>query len=155
MHRGELAEPKPGQERDRERHRVPHGGGGGKRNLSILALVLGNSSRRRHHAGGRGSPGCSPAQGSLGSPRAISETLRETTPLLIAGVAVFPRLAGRALQYWGRGPSSRSGRACAPSLSCTCGPVGFMLGILAGAVAGALWACPQGLIKAYRGRPRR
>jgi len=88
--------------------------------------------------------------GSLGSPAAIGGTLRETTPLLIAGLAVFIALRAGLFNIGVEGQLIVGAIACAfvalhiPSL------LGMILGILVGMLAGALWALPAGLIKAYR-----
>ena len=88
--------------------------------------------------------------GSLGTPAAISGTLRETTPLLIAGLAVFIALRAGLFNIGVEGQLVVGAAACTfialkiPTL------MGMLLGIGAGMVAGALWALPAGLIKAYR-----
>lgn len=126
-----------------------------KRNLAILALVLGSLALI---VGAIMLTGESPLgtlstmlKGSLGSPRAISETLRETTPLLIAGVAVFLALRAGLFNIGVEGQFTVGACVCAMIVLQLPGPVGFTLGTLGGALAGALWALPAGLIKAYRG----
>lgn len=88
---------------------------------------------------------------SLGSMRAIAGTLRNTTPLLVAGVAVY--LALRA----GLFNIGVEGQLIVGALAATCialnvtGFFGVILAIIGGMLAGALWALPAGLIKAYKG----
>jgi general nucleoside transport system permease protein len=89
-------------------------------------------------------------RGSLGSPAAISGTLRETTPLLIAGLAVFIALRAGLFNIGVDGQLVVGAMACAVVALRVPGVPGILLGALAGVVAGALWALPAGLIKAYR-----
>ncbi|MFZ4506187.1 MAG: ABC transporter permease [Fimbriimonas sp.] len=90
-------------------------------------------------------------RGSLGSPGAISGTLRETTPLLIAGLAVFVALRAGLFNI------GVDGQLVVGALACACvalrfpGPIGLVLGTMAGSIAGALWAWPAAWIKAVRG----
>ncbi len=89
-------------------------------------------------------------EGSLGSPGAVAGTLRETSPLLLAGVAVF--LALRAGLYnIGVEGQLIVGAAAATAIALqVSGPAGILLASLGGMAAGALWAFPAGWIKAYR-----
>jgi simple sugar transport system permease protein len=89
-------------------------------------------------------------QGSLGSPSAIAGTLRETTPLLIAGLAVFIGLRAGLFNIGVEGQLICGALACAYVAIHIPSVLGMILGILAGMVTGALWALPAGLIKAYR-----
>lgn len=89
--------------------------------------------------------------GSLGSPGAISGTLRETTPLLIAGLAVFLALKAGLFNIGVEGQLVVGAAAAAWVALNIPGPFGILLAVATGAAAGALWALPAGLIKAYRG----
>lgn len=88
---------------------------------------------------------------SLGSPRAISGTIKETTPLLIAGLAVFLALRAGLFNIGVEGQLVVGALACATVALQFPGPLGLVLGGITGVAAGALWALPAGLIKAYRG----
>lgn len=90
-------------------------------------------------------------RGSLGSPRAISGTLRETTPLLIAGIGVFVALRAGLFNIGIEG-QFLVGALCAASLGLAIpGWIGVIAGICVGSIAGAIWAFPAGWIKAFRG----
>ncbi len=90
-------------------------------------------------------------EGSFGSPQAFGKTLSEATPLLIAGLAAFVALKAGLFNI------GVDGQLVVGALSATVvalrvpGPSGIVLGVLAAIVAGALWAAPAGLIRAYRG----
>lgn len=90
-------------------------------------------------------------RGSLGSKRAISGTLKEMTPLLIAGVGVY--LALRA----GLFNIGIEGQFLLGAITATFvglhvpGALGVVLSLLAAMTVGAVWAWPAGWIKAYRG----
>ena len=90
------------------------------------------------------------ATGSLGSPRAISGTLKESTPLLLAGCAVFIALKAGLFNIGVEGQLVVG--ACAASFVGTHiqGLPGFILGCVVAIIVGGLWALPAGLIKAYR-----
>jgi general nucleoside transport system permease protein len=90
-------------------------------------------------------------QGSLGSPGAINGTLRETTPLLIAGLAVFLALRAGLFNIGVEGQLIVGAMSCAFLALKFPGPAGMALGVIGGVASGALWALPAGLIKAYRG----
>jgi len=89
-------------------------------------------------------------QGSLGTPAAIGGTLRETTPLLITGLAVFLALRAGLFNIGVEGQLVVGALACAVVATRLPGVGGVLLGILVGMMAGALWALPAGLIRAYR-----
>lgn len=90
-------------------------------------------------------------KGSFGSPRAISNTLRETTPLLIAGIAVFLALRAGLFNIGVEGQLV-IGAFCAVVIALRVpGPLGLGLAVLGAAIGGALWAFPAGWIRAYRG----
>jgi ABC-type uncharacterized transport system permease subunit len=88
--------------------------------------------------------------GSLGTSAAVSGTLRETTPLLIAGLAVFVALRAGLFNIGVEGQLTVGALACAVVALRMPGPVGIVFGLVAGSIAGALWAIPAGWIKAYR-----
>lgn len=88
--------------------------------------------------------------GSLGTPFAISGTLRETTPLLIAGLAVFFALRAGLFNIGVEGQLLVGALACAVVCLKFPGHAGLVVGTLAAIFVGALWALPAGLIKAYR-----
>lgn len=90
------------------------------------------------------------AKGSLGSTAALSGTLRETTPLLIAGLAVFLALRAGLFNIGVEGQLIVGACAAAASARLLPGAAGIALAILAGIVAGAIWAWPAGWIRAYR-----
>lgn len=123
-------------------------------NWRLLALVVGAVALL---AGAVALAGASPAlafttlvKGSLGTPAAIAGTLRETTPLLIAGLAVFLALRAGLFNIGVEGQLIVGAIACAYVGLKVPGPVGIVLGTLAAMAAGALWALPAGLIRAYR-----
>lgn len=90
-------------------------------------------------------------KGSLGSPAAISGTLKEATPLLLAGVAVFLALRAGLFNIGVEGQLTVGACACAYVAIKMPGVLGIVLGTVVGMIAGALWAFPAGWIKAYRG----
>jgi ABC-type uncharacterized transport system permease subunit len=89
-------------------------------------------------------------KGSLGSPAAIGGTLREATPLLLLGLAVFLGLRAGLFNIGAEGQFLLGAMVCAWVNLRIPGLGGLVLGAAGGAVAGALWALPAGLIKAYR-----
>ncbi|MGV3615950.1 MAG: ABC transporter permease [Fimbriimonas sp.] len=89
-------------------------------------------------------------EGSLGNARVISGTLKEATPLLITGLAVFLALRAGLFNIGVEG-QLLVGAATAAAVGLRLpGMGGVLLGIVLGMVAGALWALPAALIKAYR-----
>ena len=88
--------------------------------------------------------------GSLGTKENISGTLREMTPLLLAGIAVFVALRAGLFNIGVEGQLLVGAMVTAVIGVKFPGPVGIVLGVLAGMVTGALWALPAALIKAYR-----
>ncbi len=99
-------------------------------------------------------------QGALGWPvppgeawsgRALEGTLKEFTPLLIAGVAVFVALRAGLFNIGVEGQFLVGALGCAVVALNVHGTPGIILGLLTGAVLGGLWALPAGLIKALRG----
>ncbi len=89
--------------------------------------------------------------GSMGSPGAWNGTLKDTTPLLIAGLAVYVALRAGLFNIGVEGQLIVGAMACAVVALAVPGVLGIALGVAAGTVCGGLWALPAGLIKAYRG----
>jgi simple sugar transport system permease protein len=90
-------------------------------------------------------------RGALGTEGAWSGTLKETTPLLLAGLAVFVALRAGLFNIGVEGQLIVGAMTCAIVGLRLPGVFGLVLGIVAGAAAGSLWALPAGMIKAYRG----
>lgn len=90
-------------------------------------------------------------RGAFGSARNLSMTLRETTPLLLAGVAVFLALRAGLFNIGVEGQFLVGAMSGAWAGLAIGGPLGVVAAIVAGVLAGALWAYPAGAIKAYRG----
>lgn len=89
-------------------------------------------------------------QGSVGNLRILSGTLREMTPLLITGLAVFLALRAGLFNIGVEGQflvGAAAGAAVALRIP---GLLGIGLGMIVGMLAGAAWALPAGLIRAYR-----
>ncbi len=88
--------------------------------------------------------------GSLGDAGKISGTIKEITPLLILGSAVYLALKAGLFNIGAEGQYTVG--ACFASLTMISigGPLGVAVGCLVGVITGALWALPAGLIKAYR-----
>lgn len=89
--------------------------------------------------------------GSMGSGSTWKETLKEMTPLLIAGLAVFVALRAGLFNIGAEGQMTIGAMAAAIVALKIPNTFGMMLAVVAGVGAGALWALPAGLIKAYRG----
>lgn len=89
-------------------------------------------------------------KGSLGSPSAIGGTLRETSPLLLLGVAVFLALRAGLFNIGADGQFVIGALAGTMVALKVPGPVGILLAVIAGALGGAVWAWPAGWIRAYR-----
>jgi len=90
-------------------------------------------------------------KGSLGSAAAISGTLREVTPLLISGIAVFLGLKAGLFNIGVEGQFTIGALAATMVALKIPGLAGIILAIVAGMAAGGLLALPAGAIKAYRG----
>jgi simple sugar transport system permease protein len=86
----------------------------------------------------------------LGSPAAISGTLRETTPLLLAGLAVFVALRAGLFNIGAEGQFVMGALASTVVALRVPTAFGLLLALGTGALAGAAWALPAALIKAYR-----
>ena len=90
-------------------------------------------------------------KGSLGTPMARSGTLQEMTPLLFASIGVFLALRAGLFNIGIEGQFLVGAMtATYAGLKGPGGPLGIGLAIIAGSVAGALWALPPAVIKAYR-----
>ncbi|HXH61099.1 MAG TPA: hypothetical protein VNI20_07050, partial [Fimbriimonadaceae bacterium] len=88
--------------------------------------------------------------GSMGTASGWNETLKQATPLLIAGLAVYVALRAGLFNIGAEG-QLMMGALCATAVALNVtGILGILLAIVAGTIAGALWAWPAGLIKAYR-----
>ena len=90
-------------------------------------------------------------KGSLGTASGIRSSLANTTPLLIAGVAVFLALRAGLFNIGVEGQFLVGALACTFVALRVPGVGGIVLGTLAAVAAGSLWALPAGAIKAYRG----
>jgi simple sugar transport system permease protein len=90
-------------------------------------------------------------KGSLGTTNGITKSLENTTPLLLAGVAVFLALRAGLFNIGAEGQFLVGALACTTIALRFPGVVGIVVGTIAAIVAGALWAWPAGAIKAYRG----
>jgi len=90
-------------------------------------------------------------KGSLGTPRARAGTLQEMTPLLFASIGVFVALRAGLFNIGIEGQFLVGAMtATYAGLKGPGGPMGIGLAILAGSLAGAIWALPPAVIKAYR-----
>lgn len=89
-------------------------------------------------------------KGSLGSLSAIGGTLKEATPLLLAGLAVYVGLKAGLFNIGVEGQLVMGAMSCTVIALRVPGPTGVILGMLVGTLTGALWAIPAALIKAYR-----
>ena len=90
-------------------------------------------------------------KGSLGTPRGLAQSLANTTPLLLAGTAVFLALRAGLFNIGAEGQFLVGALACTGIALRVPGVAGIVLGTLAAIVAGACWALPAGAIRAYRG----
>lgn len=89
--------------------------------------------------------------GSVGSAKAFSGTLKETTPLLITGVAVYIALQAGLFNIGAEGQLLVGACAAAATSIRIPGVPGILLGCLFAMAAGALWALPAVMIKVFRG----
>ncbi len=83
----------------------------------------------------------------------ISEILRRMAPLVITGLAVFIALQAGLFNIGAEGQLKVGGLAAVSVAlySGTPGPAGIVFALLAGSLAGMLWAIPAGAIKTWRG----
>jgi general nucleoside transport system permease protein len=115
----------------------------------LLLLAVGVSPSESLFGRDAGHPGL--VSGSLGNAAKISGTLRAMTPLLILGLGVFLALRAGLFNIGAEGQFLVGALACTVVVLRLPGLLGTVLGITAGVAAGAMWALPAGLIKAYRG----
>ncbi len=90
-------------------------------------------------------------EGAFGSPQAWRGTLRQMMPLLFAGLSVFIGLRAGLFNIGAEGQLLIGALATATTALAVQGPLGMVLGLVVGVLAGAIWTLPAGLIKAYRG----
>jgi ABC-type uncharacterized transport system permease subunit len=90
-------------------------------------------------------------RGTVGTPAAVEGTLRETTPLLITGCAAYLALQAGLFNLGVEGQFVVGAFTTALVCLLLPGPMGVMAAVCASAAAGAFWALPAALIKAYRG----
>lgn len=89
-------------------------------------------------------------RGSMGSKGAWSETLKQTAPLLLVGVAVFLALKAGLFNIGAEGQFLIGG-LCSTAVALNMHSwFGAVVAIIAGIIGGCLWALPAGLIKAYK-----
>ena len=88
--------------------------------------------------------------GSICDAGKLSGTIKEMTPLLILGSAVYLALKAGLFNIGAEGQYTVG--ACFASITMIKigGATGVIVGCIVGIVCGALWAYPAGLIKAYR-----
>jgi simple sugar transport system permease protein len=89
-------------------------------------------------------------RGSLGSARGVTGTLRETTPLLMTGLAVYIALRSGLFNIGVEGQFVVGALAAAASQVLLGAQGGWVVAPFAAVAAGALWSLPAGLIRAYR-----
>jgi general nucleoside transport system permease protein len=87
---------------------------------------------------------------SFGSADSLGFTFKEMTPLLICGVGVFLALRAGLFNIGIEGQFMMGALASAVIALRVPGPLAIPLALIGGAVAGALWAYPAGVIKAFR-----
>jgi simple sugar transport system permease protein len=90
-------------------------------------------------------------RGSMGGPAAWRQTLREMTPLLIAGLAVAVALRAGLFNIGADGQLLVGAAAAAVVALAVPGPFGVVLACVAACAAGGLWAFPAGWIRVVRG----
>lgn len=84
-------------------------------------------------------------------PEGWRDIFRETTPLLLLGCSVFLALKAGLFNIGADGQFVIGALAAVAVALQNFGPLTIPLAIIAGILAGGLWAVPVGLIKAYRG----
>ncbi len=119
--------------------------------LLLGALVASNVAHYGHLQGNPLGPLPQLVKGSLGTAPGLTQSLANTTPLLLAGAAVFLALRAGLFNIGAEGQFLVGALACTAVALRLPGVVGIVLGTLAAVLAGALWAYPAGAIKAYRG----
>lgn len=88
--------------------------------------------------------------GSIGRPGSQASTLKETTPLLFTGLAVYLALRAGLFNIGVEGQLLLGAITCAVVADKVHGPFGIILGALLAMVAGAVWALPAALIRVFR-----
>jgi simple sugar transport system permease protein len=79
------------------------------------------------------------------------DILAKATPLILAGLGVFIALRAGLFNIGAEGQMLMGGLAAGAILLAIPNALGIVLALLAGALAGAMWALPAGWIRAYRG----
>jgi len=103
---------------------------------------------------GKGSPADVVSEllkGSIGSPRSLTLTLKETTPLLLMGLGVFIALRAGMFNIGMEGQFILGAFVAALVPLKVPGVAGVILGVLAGVLAGGLLALPAAWIRVKRG----
>ncbi|MBS1713903.1 MAG: ABC transporter permease [Armatimonadetes bacterium] len=90
-------------------------------------------------------------EGSVGGPAAWRQTLREMTPLLVTGTAVFLALRAGLFNIGADGQLVVGACTATAVAMRVPGLAGIVAGCAAAVVAGAVWASPAAWIKAYKG----
>jgi len=90
-------------------------------------------------------------QKALTTPAGWRDIFREATPLLLLGCSVFLALKAGLFNIGADGQFVIGALAAVTIAMQDLGPATIPLSIVAGIIAGGLWAFPVGLIKAYRG----
>lgn len=104
-----------------------------------------------------GSTGVAPGEAwermlsAVSTPAGWRDILAKMTPLLFGGLAVFLGLRAGLFNIGAEGQILMGGLGALLAAFLLPSPAGIILGLLAGALFGAMWALPAGLIKAYRG----
>jgi simple sugar transport system permease protein len=89
-------------------------------------------------------------RGSVFTQSGWNETLKNATPLVIAGLAVFVALRAGLFNIGAEGQLLVGALAATAVALNVSGWLGSALSVVAGTAAGALWAFPAGWIKAFR-----
>lgn len=89
-------------------------------------------------------------QGSLGGTKQLSGTIKEMTPLLFLGAAVYLALKAGLFNIGAEGQYLVGACMGGYVMVAMPTPVGVVLACIVGMLSGALWALPAGLIKAFR-----
>ncbi len=88
---------------------------------------------------------------ALGTPAGIRDIFAESAPLMLCGLAVFIALKAGLFNIGAEGQLTVGAFAAAAAALAIPNAAGALLGILAGAAAGALWAFPAAWLKVRRG----
>lgn len=90
-------------------------------------------------------------ESTLGKPQALTRTIAEMTPLVVAGLAVYVALKAGLFNIGVEGQMTVGALLAVLVALNVGGPAGILLAFVAGAIGGGLWALPAAWIKAYRG----